>query len=153
MPIEPTLNTVERTLLLLELEPFQALGSDELALLAARMTELRFAAGETIVTDADVEGRLYVVVEGVVEMERGGIPMRQVTKAMAFGILGLMGVIAYETARAVAPTHVLVLAREDFIEALSDNPAFAVGCLRGLALLVQSMAQRIEDLEKSLRGR
>jgi len=151
--IEPTLNAVQRTLLLLDVEPFQALTSEELAEVAATMVEMRFEAGETILTSGDLDGRLYVVVDGVAEQgAAGGSVTRPATRAMAVGLFGLMGVPSDETVRAVEPTHVLVLAREDFIEALSDNPAFAVGCLRGLTLLIRTLLRRIETLEKPQAG-
>jgi CRP-like cAMP-binding protein len=150
MRIEPTLNTVERTLFLLQLEPFRSLNGDEVAALAAKMTELRFGPGEVIFTEEDPEGRFYVVVDGAAEQSRGEVPIRRATKAMAFGMFGLMGIPDDQTVRAVEQTHLLALAREDFIEAVSDNPAFAVGCLRGLALNIQEMGRRIEALEKAL---
>jgi CRP-like cAMP-binding protein len=39
--------------------------------LATAMTEIRFDAGETIFTDADPEGRLYIVVDGSVDLSQG----------------------------------------------------------------------------------
>jgi CRP-like cAMP-binding protein len=145
--VGPSLNVVQRTLLLLDVSPFEALSSEELGALATTMTEMRFDAGETIFTDVDPEGRLYVVVDGAVEISRGGIVIQRVTRGQAFGIFGLLGVAADATVRATEPSHLLVLAREDFIEAISDNPAFAVACLRGLALLLKTLFDRVEALE------
>ena len=90
-----------------------------------------------------------MVVEGAVELLQRGIVLRRATMEMAFGVSGLLGIAAQDTARAVEPTHVLVLAREDFVEALNDNPAFAVACLRGLALWIQALVARVETLESS----
>jgi CRP-like cAMP-binding protein len=140
---------VERVLLLLGLQPFQALTSEELAGVAARMIEMRFEAGDTIFTEGDAEGRLYIVIDGAAEQGLGRTPLRRTTKAMAFGIFGLLGVPTQEAAWAIEPTHVLVLTREDFTEALFDSPDFAVGCLRGVALALQEMARRVEALEST----
>ena len=148
----PSLNVVQRTLLLLDVSPFEALSSEEAGALATTMTEMRLDAGETIFTDVDPEGRLYVVVEGAVEIWRGGIVIQRVTRGESFGIFGLLGVAADATARAAEPTHLLVLAREDFIEAVSDNPAFAVACLRSLALRLNVLSDRIEALERITPG-
>ena len=150
--VGPSLNVVQRTLLLLDVSPFEALTSEELAALATTMTEMRFDAGETIFTDADPEGRLYVVMDGAVEIWRGGIVIQRATRGQAFGIFGLLGVAADATARAAEPSHLLVLAREDFIEAVSDNPAFAVACLRSLALRLNVLSDRIEALERITGG-
>jgi CRP-like cAMP-binding protein len=143
----PSLNVVQRTLLLLDVSPFEALSSEEVGALATTMTEMRFDAGETIFTDVDPEGRLYVVVDGAVEIRRGGLVIQRATRGQGFGVFGLLGVAADATARAAEPSHLLVLAREDFIEAVSDNPAFAVACLRGLALHLKSLFDRVEALE------
>jgi CRP-like cAMP-binding protein len=142
--VGPSLNVVQRTLLLLDVSPFEALSSEEVGALATTMTEMRFDAGETIFTDVDPEGRLYVVVDGAVEISRGGIVIERATRGQGFGIFGLLGVAADATARAAEPSHLLVLAREDFIEAVSDNPAFAVACLRGLALRLKALLDRVD---------
>jgi len=151
-PLGPTLNVVQRTLLLLEVSPFQALSSEQLAALVTKMTEVRFGAGEAVFTDGGVEGRLYLVVDGEVELSQNGFILRRVTKGMAFGIFGLLDIPADETARAVAPTHALVLTREDFGDAVAESQAFALGCLRSLARMLQTAAQRIEALEKLSLG-
>ena len=140
----PGLNVVQRTLLLLDVSPFEALSSEEVGALATTMTEMRFDAGETIFTDVDPEGRLYVVVDGAVEISRGGIVIERATRGQGFGIFGLLGVTTDATARAAEPSHLLVLAREDFIEAISDNPAFAVACLRSLALRLKVLLDRVD---------
>jgi CRP-like cAMP-binding protein len=142
-----SLNVVQRTLLLLDVSPFKALSSEEVGSLAASMTEMRFDAGETIFTDVDPEGRLYVVVDGAVEIWRAGIVMQRATRGQSFGIFGLLGVAADATARAAEPSHLLVLARVDFIEAISDNPAFAVACLRGMALHLKALLDRVDTPE------
>jgi CRP-like cAMP-binding protein len=145
----PSLNVVHRTLLLLDVSPFHALRSEELGALVSAMTEQRFDAGDTIFSDGDPEGRLYVIVEGAVELVQGGIALRRATRGMPFGLFGLLGIAAQDTARAVESTHVLVLTREDFVEAVNDNPAFAVACLGGLALWIQDLVARVEALESS----
>ena len=146
---EPSLNIVERTLLLLEVAPFRALTSEELAELASKMTELHFEAGEVVFADGDAEGRLCIVVDGAVDLTHGETSVRRATRGIAFGIFGLLGIPADETARAAESTCALALAREDFVDALADNQAFAVGCLRGLALMLQALLRRVEALEKS----
>jgi CRP-like cAMP-binding protein len=156
MPVtatEPTLNVVERTLLLLEVSAFQALASEEVAELATKMSEVRFAAGEAIFTDGGVEGRLYIVVDGAVELAQGEITLKRAAKGAAFGVFGLLGIPAIETARAAEPTHMLVLAREDFVDAVAESPEFALGCLRSLALALQALAGRVAALERSAGAR
>lgn len=153
MKIEDTLTVIQRTLFLLEVDQFKQVASDEIAAMAAQMTEMRFAAGETVFQDGDVEGRLYFVVEGELEHERNGIVVRSTKRGTSAGLFVLLGLPADETVRASQDTHVVSLAREDFIDALSDSPAFAVGVIRGLAMTLLAHFRRNEELERRLANR
>jgi CRP-like cAMP-binding protein len=126
--------------------------SDEIAAMAARMTEMRFAAGETVFQDGDVEGRLYFVVDGELEHVRNGAVVRRTARGFSTGLFVLLGLPADETVRAATDSHLVSLAREDFIDALSDSPAFAVGVIRGLAMTLLSNLKRIEELEARISG-
>lgn len=148
MQVEATLTTIERALFLMELELFRELNSDELATIAAKMVETRFETGETIFQEGDTEARMHIVIEGAVEHVRDRVVVRRATRGMPFGLFKVMGIPDSETIRATEPTRAIALSREDFIEAISDNPAFAVGFIRALAKAAQSFAHRIEVLEK-----
>ena len=148
MQVEATLTTIQRALFLMELELFKELNSDELAAIAAEMVEMHFKAGETIFQEGDAEARMHIVIEGAVEHLRDGVVVRRATRGMPFGLFGVMGIPDSETIRATAPTRAIALSRADFIEAILDNPAFAVGVIRALAKTAQSFAHRIEALEK-----
>jgi len=150
LKIEDTLTVIQRTLFLLEVDQFKQVASDEIAAMAARMTEVRFAAGETVFQDGDVEGRLYFVVEGELEHVRQGTIVRRTQRGVSTGLFVLLGLPADETVRAARDTHLVSLAREDFIDALSDSPAFAVGVIRGLAMTLLGYLRRIEELERRL---
>jgi CRP-like cAMP-binding protein len=152
MRIDDTLSVVQRTLFLLEVDQFKQVASDEIAAMAARMTEMRFAAGETVFQDGDVEGRLYFVVDGELEHVRNGAVVRRTARGFSTGLFVLLGLPADETVRAATDSHLVSLAREDFIDALSDSPAFAVGVIRGLAMTLLSNLKRIEELEARISG-
>jgi CRP-like cAMP-binding protein len=150
MKIEATLTTVERTLFLLEVEQFRPLGSEEVAAIAGKMVEMRFAAGEVVYENGDPEGHMYVVVDGELEHVREGIVVRRAKRGMSAGLFGLMGIPDVETLRAAVEAHVLSLSREEFIDAVSDSPAFALGLMRGLANSFLAYTRRIESLERRL---
>jgi CRP-like cAMP-binding protein len=152
MRIQPTLTTVERALFLLEVETFKLVSSEELAAIAARMVEMRFEPGQDIYRGADPEGRIFIVVEGAAEQLEQDVVVRRLTRSMGFGLFGLLGLSDEETVRAVEPMHLLCLSREDFIDALSDSPAFALGMIRGLARTMLVLLRRIEDLEGGASG-
>jgi CRP-like cAMP-binding protein len=150
MKIEATLTTVERTLFLMEVEQFRPVGSEEVAAIAAKMVEMRFAAGELVYERGDPEGHMFVVVDGELEHVREGLVVRRATRGMSAGLFGLMGIPDVETLRASTDAHLLCLTREDFIDAVSDSPAFALGLMRGLANSFLAYTRRIEALERRL---
>jgi CRP-like cAMP-binding protein len=150
MKIEATLTTVERTLFLLEVEQFRPVGSEEVAAIAGKMVEMRFAAGELVYEHGDPQGHMYVVVDGELEHVREEIVVRRAKRGMSSGLFGLMGIADVESLRAAEDSHVLCLSREDFIEAVSDSPAFALGLMRGLANSYLALIRRIESLERKI---
>jgi CRP-like cAMP-binding protein len=150
MKIEPTLTTVERTLFLMEVEQFRPVGSEEVAAIAAKMVEMRFAAGELVYDHGDPEGHMFVVVDGELAHVRDGIEVRRAKRGMSSGLFGLMGIADVEAVEATEDSHLLCLSREDFIEAVSESPAFALGLMRGLANSYLALIRRIESLERKL---
>jgi CRP-like cAMP-binding protein len=150
MKIEATLTTVQRTLFLMEVEQFRPVGSEEVAAIAAKMSEMRFAAGDLVYEHGDPEGHMFVVVDGELEHVREGTIVRRAHRGMSAGLYGLMGIADVETLRAAADSHVLCLSREDFIDAVSDSPSFALGLMRGLANSYLAYTRRIEALERKL---
>lgn len=152
MEIVSTLTVVQRALFLMELEQFKGVSSDGLASLAAKMTEMRYEAGEKIAREDEPEDRLFVVIEGEVLHLRNDVVVRQATSGMAFGVFGLLGIEDPdpEVLLAEKPTHAMALSREDFLEAVFDFPAFATGIIRGLGNALMSYAKRIEALEQEL---
>jgi Cyclic nucleotide-binding domain/HEAT repeats len=149
MKIEPTLTTAQRSLFLLsEVETFKPLSGEEVAGIAARMTELRFPAGETVYEGEDTERRMYIILEGAIEQVRDGIVVRRARRGMMFGFFALLGVDYTETVRTLESTHVLSLRQEDFMDAVSDSPSFSFGVIRGLSRSILALLKRIEDLER-----
>jgi CRP-like cAMP-binding protein len=152
MEIISTLTVIQRALFLIELIHFKQVGSEEVANIAAKMVEMRFAEGEDIYQDKDLESNLYIVLDGEVVQYREGVAVRRATQGMSFGLFGLMGIDdpSAHTMKATKPSHVIALSRDDFIDAMSEHPGFAFGFVRSLADTIQSYSQRIETLEKRL---
>ena len=147
-----TLTIVQRALFLMELEQFRQVGSEELANIAAKTIELRFDAGELITTENEPNDKLFVIIEGEVVHLRHEVVVRRVTRGMPFGLFGILGLEDPdpEVIKAVQPTHVVALTREDFMEAVADSPGFAAGIIRGLGKTILDFAKRIEALETRL---
>jgi len=148
MNTDATLTTIQRTLFLLDLAPLHEARSEDMAALAARMSELHFAPGDTIYEHSDPERRLYIVLDGSLEYVRDGVVVEQLTRGDAHGMFGLFGLIDSGTLRAVEPTHVLTVGHDDFVEALLDNPALGLEVVRSLAKALLPLTDRIAELEK-----
>jgi CRP-like cAMP-binding protein len=82
-----------------------------------------FAPGEDLLVEGESSGRLYVMVEGVVEVVKGGFQVNLVSDADAiFGDMSaLLGLPHTATVRAVAPSRLYVIdGAEDFLRANQD---------------------------------
>jgi CRP-like cAMP-binding protein len=151
MQIEFTLTVVQRALFLMELPQFREMGSEEVASLAAKMVEMRFEPGESLHGGGSQGDKLFVLLDGEVEHERNGVIVRAATRGMAVGLFGLMGIDEPGDVVARTAVHAIALYRDDFIDAVSDHPAFALGMIRALAHTIQEFADRVERLERRLQ--
>lgn len=148
------LTTVERVLLLGEIDLFAAVPSEILAALAAGGREDRFAANETIYSEGEVGDALHVVVEGGVRLERGATS-REIGAGTAFGTWGLLDTAPRRfTATAVGELRLLTIERPAFHDVLSDHVLLAEGVLAVLASRVRRCVEAEEppdtDEEASL---
>ena len=100
---------------------------DELAALAARLTPLRYAAGEAIIRQGDAGDRFYIVHQGHVEVrqanERGiSTVVNQLGRGGYFGEMALLrDVPRTATCVATIPTTLFCLSREDFERTVKDR--------------------------------
>ncbi|MGH9163857.1 MAG: Crp/Fnr family transcriptional regulator [Vicinamibacteraceae bacterium] len=147
MEIDPTLTTIERALLLMEVHPLEYLTSDEIATLAAHMIEVRFDAGEVLGKGRDPEGRGYFVVSGALEYLSEDVVVRRAARGMAVGIFGLLGIEDTGlTLRAAEDTHALAFTREDFTEFITDSPSASLGVVRALAEVILRQMRQLQQL-------
>lgn len=153
MRVEAKLTTVQRVTFLMALDALQESGSDQIAELATRMTELSFSAGEIINRETVPEERLYLVVDGMLEYTRGDVVIEQATHGMGLGIPDVMGIPRPGVVKAVVPTHVLSLTREEFIDAVMDDPMLALGVIRALTKRLLAFGQQVEELVHQLNAK
>ena len=124
---------VERVILLSRVPLFAEARTSDLAHLAAAMHERRLDAGEVVHQAGDVPDAMNVIVSGRMRFERAGrAPVE--TDQGAFGAFGLFDVEPRTwTATAAAPTRLLTIDRDAFVEVISDHVNVARGVLRALA--------------------
>ena len=117
------LNIVEKVISLEAVELLSSLTPEQLARIASIAQEVRFPPGKTILEAGKPLDALYVIVEGAVELSRGGAPL---TTARENEVLGAWALFEEDdplpvTARTLEDTRLLRIARGDFYDLLADN--------------------------------
>lgn len=131
---------------------FACLSADDRLLLAHRMRSRRFTRDEVIFHRDDPASHLYVIVAGTVKIALPDENGREVVVAMErggdeFGELALFDDSPRSaTVTALTETECLLLARNDFMEALDRNHDAMRQMLGLLARMVRRSSGRVEDL-------
>ena len=134
----PAMTTVEKAALLIEVDLFREVPSDALAELAARMDETAHPSGEILLEPGTPDPRVWVIVEGQVEIRRGTSAAGVLSRGNAFGLWAALGLDQQETVLASGPCRMLSVAPEEYLDAMADSPAFAVSTLRALGRRLQA---------------
>jgi CRP-like cAMP-binding protein len=115
--------------------------------LSAAMPQCRVAAGEAIIREGDRSGRIYVLIEGAVEIVKGEVQINTVSEPGA--IFGEMSVLLdaphMATVRTLEPSRFHVA--EDAERFLDSDPALALEVSRLLARRLQAMISYLVDLK------
>lgn len=123
--------TIER---LRQITLFSACTNDELALIAARMTEHRASAGDVLATEGKIGRELFVITAGKAEVTIGGKQVAVLGPGEFFGEIALLD-NGLRTATVVAQTDLVVevSSQWEFAELITGAPALARKLLIGLA--------------------
>jgi hypothetical protein len=112
---------------------FDDIDGELLDALAVRSSELEFKRGEVVVNEGDPGDGLYVVMSGVVTIEREGKVVAQLGSGQAFGELALVDDLPRQaTVKSEKASQLLRLPRDTFDAALSEHPEIGLGLVRGL---------------------
>lgn len=125
---QETIDFPERQRLLASLPCFNTFSPNELADLISRMSEIRYAKGEVIVTQDTVVDSVFIIVEGAAEINRNIIKIRKITKkkkimnipvailekgeAIGLNDTGFYSSTGLRTANVIALTDILLLKLE-----------------------------------------
>ena len=132
--IQDKLTTIEKVVLLQNVDIFAEVPTEQLAYVASIAEELSFAPDEIIYKELDVADALYVVISGKVEMRRDQRDISQAGPSGAFGTWSLFDTEPrVVTAVAREATKLLRVDREDFLELLSDHVQITQGILKTFA--------------------
>lgn len=122
---------------------FENVSKRELGQIAAKTVEMDRPAG-TILTRAGRDGGLmFVILEGVAEVEKDGTLLGRLGPGDVIGELSLIdGQPRSADVRAVTDLKVLELAQDDFRSLVDSSPKFVQSLLKALSLRIRDMDSR-----------
>lgn len=132
-----------RTELLAGCPLFRGVGSEYLAALAEKATEVEFAPRHTIVRQGEIGTGFFIVVEGRVKVVRDARTLATLGAGEFFGELSVLdGQPRIAQVVAEEPTRCLALASWDFEKVLLDQPALSLAIMRGLAARLRAVSEQ-----------
>jgi len=138
------LTTVEKVLLLREVDIFSQVSTEQLAYLAAILEEQSCAAGESLYQQQDPAGAMYLVASGRVRLHREQLEITVAGAGEAFGTWALFDEEPRLSAATAAEESLLLrLDREDFIDLLADNVEITQGVLKALVSRVRGLIGQV----------
>ncbi len=123
-----------------------------LKLLAFASERVRFEPGQRLFSQGDVADAAYVILEGSVDvLLKGTEGDMAITRLSRDALLGEMGILA-EAPRsasivAAEPTVALKIDKSVFLELLKQFPQMAMAVMRELAVRLESMNERLQQLQ------
>lgn len=117
------LNIVEKVLTLESVELFRNLKPEQLARIAGVASEISLGPDKEVYDPQKPPSALFIVIEGAVELSRGGDVL---TLARQNEVLGAWALFDDEPlairARTLEDTRLMRISRDDFYDVLADNP-------------------------------
>jgi CRP-like cAMP-binding protein len=137
------LSTIEKVLLLQDVDIFLDTETENLAKIASLAREVSFDEGVTIFEEGGSGDALYIVVEGAVSMRKGAQEILLVKDKEPFGWAGLLGERSRPlTAVALRHTTTLKIEREDLFDLLADHFDIVRGILKRLTRMLTQQLER-----------
>jgi len=135
------LTTIEKVIILQEVDIFQHLSTENLAHLATIAEEVEFPKDATIFKQGGIADSMYMVLSGKVLLDQDGREVMIASENDAFGTWALFD----DEPRVVNATtlehsHLLRIDEEDFLDLLSDNVRITQGVLKSLVTRVRKLA-------------
>ena len=138
------LTTVEKVLLLQDVDIFEHTSTEDLSHVAAIAEEIEFQTGDVIYKEDEIPDSMYVVIEGKVRLTRGG---KEVTVAKNMDAFGTWALFDDEprvaTATALEPSQILRLDKEEFIDLLADHVGITQSIMKTLTKKLRTLITRV----------
>lgn len=122
---------------------FMDLGDAELVRVFSKFKAVDYQPGTVVIRAGDNTDSMFVIVEGDVQIERGGKKVATLTRGAHFGEMGLLNQRPRSaTVTVTSPSQVLVLERSAFNEVLREDTGLAAKLLYKLA---QILSLRLDE--------
>lgn len=131
---------------------FADLPPEHLAQLAMHTIHRRFPEGAVIFREGDPGNCLFLIIEGEVKITVDSPTGQEITLALlgpgdAFGELSLLdGSLRSATTTTTAPSDLLVVYRDNFLQVVETAPAAVSGVLSALARIIRGMNEKLADV-------
>ena len=117
---------VDRVVVLKTIDAFKGVPAAHLARVAQVARERSFGPGELLFREGEPAEALFVLLRGRIALRRGAVPIGEVTTGVPFGAWSLFDEQPRPAdAVALEPTDALIVDREEFYEAIAENPEIA----------------------------
>jgi len=148
-----TLTLIEKTVFLKSVDVLSGIPTEAVAQLAARAGEVRVEPREVLFREGEEDQGTFIVVEGVVDLQKDGTLIRVLKEGSTHGELFLgENELHQYTATAREASLLLNLRRSDVVEALLEYPEFGLAMVQDLALRMHKLTQRVIELEAAVKA-
>ena len=138
------LTTVEKVLLLQEVDIFENTLTEDLSHIAAITEHVEVKEKSDIYKEGDRANAMYIVIDGSVRLHHNN---QQVTVAKAKDVFGSWALIDDEarvtSATTLSEVHLLRIDREDFFDLLADHTNITQGLLKTLSKRLRGLIERV----------
>ncbi|HSH45204.1 MAG TPA: cyclic nucleotide-binding domain-containing protein, partial [Longimicrobiales bacterium] len=144
-PLDPNgnhqpMDLIEKVFLLQKVDLLRDARSSHLALLASIAEDIDADAGAQLISSDEPTDAMYVVVNGMVDLEGVAGQRVEAGPGMAFGTWALIDQApSVVTANVREDARLLRITRTDFHDLLADHAELALGLLQGLARRVRTL--------------
>ena len=138
------LTTVEKVILLQDVDIFEHTSTEDLSHIAAIAEEIDYKTNDVIYREDEISDSMYVVIDGKVRLTRGEKEVMVAGTMEAFGTWALFDdEPRVATATALEMSQLLRLDKEDFIDLLADHVAITQSILKTMAKRLRKLIMRI----------
>ncbi|NOZ85948.1 MAG: cyclic nucleotide-binding domain-containing protein [Deltaproteobacteria bacterium] len=140
------MSTVEKALILKEIELFSRIPGDDLARLAFLAEEVIFEPGEIVFEEGELGDALYLVLSGRAKIYRGKTVLAEVKEKDVYGEMALLDSEPRSASvSAIDELKCLRIARADFNDLLSERNSVARGIIQVLVKRLRVTSDELEE--------